>query len=201
MFVALRDLRVARGRFVLITLVVALVALLVSFLSGLTAGLAHQNISAVQRIDADALVFADTGAAPSFDASALTDQQIDTWRSAAGSVAPIGISRTRAELVSGAAAPTQVALFGTDGSAFGNHTGTTQGAVVLSSGAAASLGAAPDDEIALGGRIFTVAAVHDDDWYSHTPVVWMTWQDWRSVSPRSGAATVLAVSGIRDQDG
>ena len=39
MFVAIRDLRRARGRFALITLVVVLVSVLVTFLGGLTAGL------------------------------------------------------------------------------------------------------------------------------------------------------------------
>ena len=39
MFLALRDIRAARGRFTLITLTVAMLALLVSFLFGLTGGL------------------------------------------------------------------------------------------------------------------------------------------------------------------
>ncbi|CAN5573595.1 hypothetical protein BH09ACT9_BH09ACT9_24330 [soil metagenome] len=61
-FVAMRDLRAARGRFALISVVVLLVALLVSFLSGLTAGLRHQNVSAIEAMNADTVVFADTGA-------------------------------------------------------------------------------------------------------------------------------------------
>ncbi|NEW41893.1 ABC transporter permease [Nocardia cyriacigeorgica] len=199
MFVALRDLRAARGRFALITLVVTLVALLVSFLSGLTAGLAHQNISAVDSIDADAVVFADTGADPSFDTSALTEQQIALWQQAGGSVDPIGISRARATSATGAA-PSQVALFGADGNTFGNRTATEPGTVVLSDGAASALDAGTGDPVDLGGHTFTVAAVHGDDWYSHTPVVWMTLPDWQSVSPRSGAATVLAVSDVRALD-
>ncbi|MBF6095695.1 ABC transporter permease [Nocardia cyriacigeorgica] len=199
MFVALRDLRAARGRFALITSVVTLVALLVSFLSGLTAGLAHQNISAIERIDADAVVFADTGAPASFDTSALTGQQIATWQQSGGTVEPIGISRARATAATGSDAPSQVALFGTDGTAFGNRTATDPGAIILSTGAAAALSASPGDEVDLGGRDFTVSAVRGDEWYSHTPVVWMTLSDWRSVSPRSGAATVLAVSGVPDR--
>jgi hypothetical protein len=46
-FVAWRDLRFAKGRFVLIGTVVTLITLLVGFLTGLTAGLANQSISAV----------------------------------------------------------------------------------------------------------------------------------------------------------
>lgn len=136
MFVALRDLRAARGRFLLIGSVVTLVALLVSFLSGLTAGLAHQNISAVEAIRADAVVFADTGAQPSFDASALTGAQIDAWRQAAGpdgTVDPIGISHGQAAVAG--RAPAQVALFGAAGDTFGNRVATDPGTVVLSRGA------------------------------------------------------------------
>ncbi|MFD3592891.1 ABC transporter permease [Nocardia sp. NPDC058640] len=194
MFVALRDLRAARGRFLLITTVVLLVAVLVSFLSGLTAGLAHQNISAVQGIDADQVVFAETGADPSFDSSVLTEQQVARWQSAGGvSTTPIGISRTRAEHAG--ASPTQVALFGGDPSAFSNRPATAPGAVVLSSGAARELSASTGDTVMLAGHEFTVAGVSDDQWYSHTPVIWTTMQDWQAASPRAGAATVLAVTG------
>ncbi|MFD3505888.1 ABC transporter permease [Nocardia sp. NPDC058666] len=194
MFVALRDLRAARGRFLLITTVVLLVAVLVSFLSGLTAGLAHQNISAVQGIDADQVVFAETGADPSFDSSVLTEQQVTRWQSAGGvSTTPIGISRTRAEHAG--ASPTQVALFGGDPSAFSNRPATAPGAVVLSSGAARELSASTGDTVMLAGHEFTVAGVSDDQWYSHTPVIWTTMQDWQAASPRAGAATVLAVTG------
>ncbi|MEV6252259.1 ABC transporter permease [Nocardia sp. NPDC051911] len=197
MFVALRDLRAARGRFALITLVVTLVAVLVSFLSGLTAGLAHQNVSAVESLPGDTVVFADTGGAPSFDGSMLTGEQIATWRAAARGVTPVGIARGKAN--SDGSAPAQVALFGTD-TAFGNHPATDAGTVLLSTGAAADLGAAPGGSVVIGGRAFVVSAVRGDDWYSHTPAVWMTLADWQALNPRSGAATVLAVSGATDPE-
>ncbi|MEU6828872.1 ABC transporter permease [Nocardia beijingensis] len=197
MFVALRDLRAARGRFALIILVVTLVAVLVSFLSGLTAGLAHQNVSAVESLPGDLVVFADTGGAPSFDGSVLTEDQIAAWRAAADGVTPVGIARGKA--TADGRAPAQVALFGTD-TAFGEHSATEAGTVLLSTGAAADLGAAPGDRVAIGGRAFTVAAVRGDDWYSHTPVVWTTLADWQALNPRSGAATVLAVSGAANPE-
>ncbi|MGV9972044.1 ABC transporter permease [Nocardia beijingensis] len=197
MFVALRDLRAARGRFALIILVVTLVAVLVSFLSGLTAGLAHQNVSAVESLPGDIVVFADTGGAPSFDGSVLTEDQITAWRAAADGVTPVGIARGKA--TGDGRAQAQVALFGTD-TAFGNHSATEAGTVLLSTGAAADLGAAPGDSVAIGGRAFTVAAVRGDDWYSHTPVVWTTLADWQALNPRSGAATVLAVSGAANPE-
>lgn len=196
MFVALRDLRAARGRFLLITLVVTMVALLVSFLSGLTAGLAHQNISALERLAGGSVVFADTGADPSFDSSALTSEQVERWQRAGGSVDPVGISRSQA--VREGSAPAQVAIFGVDGKAFGNEVATGPGTVVLSQAAAEDLSAGAGDRVSIGGGIFTVAAVGDDDWYAHTPVVWTTLSDWQQLDPRGGAATILVASGVPD---
>jgi len=196
MFVALRDLRAARGRFGLITLVVVMVALLVSFLSGLTAGLAHQNISALQRLSGDTVVFAGTGSSPSFDSSALSAQQVHSWQQSGGTVDPVGISQSQATRAG--STPAQVAMFGADGNAFGNHAATAPGTVELSAPAAKSLSAAVGDRIALGTGTFTVAAIGGDDWYAHTPVVWMSLPDWQSVNPRGGAATILVASGVHD---
>ncbi|NKY48667.1 ABC transporter permease [Nocardia vermiculata] len=198
MFVALRDLMAARGRFLLITLVVTMVALLVSFLSGLTAGLAHQNISALEKLSGKSVVFADTGADPSFDSSVLSGDQISTWQRGGDTVDPVGISRSQA--THAGAAPAQVAVFGVDGPAFGKQQATEPGTVVLSSAAADELAAAPGDRISIGSLDVTVAAVGDDDWYAHTPVVWSTLSDWQQLDPRGGAATILAVSGDADTD-
>ncbi|WP_063065382.1 FtsX-like permease family protein [Nocardia violaceofusca] len=196
MFVALRDLRAARGRFLLITLVVTMVALLVSFLSGLTAGLAHQNISALERLSGGSVVFADTGADPSFDSSALTGEQVQRWQRAGGTVDPVGISRSQA--VRDGSAPTQVAIFGVDGTAFGNEVVTRPGTVVLSKAAAEDLSATAGERVSIGDRTFTVAGIGGDDWYAHTPVVWTTLSDWQQLDPRGGAATILVASGVTD---
>lgn len=196
MFVALRDLRAARGRFALISIVVLLVALLVSFLSGLTAGLGHQNISAIESVSADRVVFADNGADPSFDESSLSAEQISTWQSNADTVDPIGIGRGKAGLAD--QAQKSVSLFGAD-AGFGDRTPADPGTVVLSEGAAKDLGAAAGDTVDIGSGQFTVGAVDGDDWYSHTPVVWMTLSDWQQNNPRGGEATVLAVSGVHDE--
>ncbi|WP_062995918.1 FtsX-like permease family protein [Nocardia mikamii] len=198
MFVALRDLRAARGRFLLITLVVTMVALLVSFLSGLTAGLAHQNISALERLSGGSVVFADTGADPSFDSSALTGEQVQRWQRAGGTVDPVGIGRSQA--VRDGSAPTQVAIFGVDGTAFGNEVVTRPGTVVLSKAAAVDLSATAGERVSIGDRTFTVAGIGGDDWYAHTPVVWTTLSDWQQLDPRGGAATILVASGVPGAD-
>lgn len=201
MFVALRDLRFARGRFVLIGSVVALISLLIGFVSGLTGGLATQNISAVLGISAERLVFsAPNGASPSFSDSAITAEQEASWKATDGvtAVQPIGISQTRAESAHARAA---VAIFGV-APASAPLTPSTDGMVVLSSPAAAALGAAVDETITIAGMSFQVESIGGDDWYSHTPVVTTTLHDWQTYAAATGTpqayATVLAVSGSPD---
>jgi putative ABC transport system permease protein len=207
MFVALRDLRFARGRFLLIGSVVGLITVLVGFLSGLTGGLAAQNVSGVLAIQADRLVFStpatpsgESGSGASFSDSDLTQKQAETWAALPGvhSASPIGISQTRAEAGDVRAA---VALFGVE-PGFGADSPTRNGEVGLSTSAASELGVDKGDRISIAGTRFQVAVVGGDRWYSHTPVVQLTLHDWQAVSATTGNAdayaTVLAVTGNPD---
>lgn len=203
MFVALRDLRFARGRFLLIGSVVALITILVGFLSGLTGGLAIQNISAVLTLPADRIVFeapsSDDGAA-NFADSHLSQQQADAWAAVDGvsDVQPLGISQTRAETSDSRAA---IAIFGVE-PGFNETTPTAPGHLGLSQPVAADLGVASGDTVTIAGRDYTVEKVGGDDWYSHTAVVYMTLSDWQDYSAATGNpgafATVLAVTGNAD---
>ncbi|MGA1835361.1 ABC transporter permease [Herbiconiux sp. 11R-BC] len=202
MFVALRDLRFARGRFALIGAVVALITVLVGFLSGLTGGLAVQNISAVLAIPADRLVFsapAAGGSEVTFADSAVSGQQAAQWAATPGvtSVSPLGITQTRAEA---GELRTAVAVLGAPPGFAGAPSG--DGLLDLSAPAAKALGAAVGDRISVAGTDYTVESIGGDSWYSHTPVVTMTLHDWQASSGAGGNAvtssTVLAVSGQPD---
>lgn len=196
MFVAWKELRFARGRFALIGVVVALITLLVGFLSGLTGGLAAQNVSAVLSIPADRIVLQQpaTGS-PSFSTSSLNPDTVRQWQDAPGveSVTPIGISQTRAARA-GSEEPTGVALFG-------QPSGLAEGEVELSSGAAEALDAQVGDTVTINSQDVTVAAVGEDLWYSHTPVITMSPPTWSELSQRvggTGEPTMLAVTGEPD---
>ncbi|KQM82476.1 ABC transporter permease [Agromyces sp. Leaf222] len=205
MFVAIRDLRFAKGRFVLIGSVVALITILVGFLSGLTGGLATQNISAVLAIPGDRIVFsapADGSDAASFSDSAVTAQQAEDWAAVPGvrGVEPIGISQTSAEAGD---VRTAIAVFGVQ-HGFDATAPSADGRVGLSAPAAKDLGVEGGDEISIAGTEYTVETIGGDAWYSHTPVVEMTLADWQSYAAATGNpgadATVLAVSGDPDWD-
>jgi len=208
-FVAWRELRFARGRFLLIGSVVALITLLVGFLSGLTGGLAFQNVSGVLSLPGDRIVLAqpDDGRA-SFATSSLDDDTVSAWRDADGveQATPIGIAVSRAETTDADAVG--VALFGVPDDATGAADNALlalaparDGQVGLSQAAADDLAASVGDTVTITGTDFTVASVGDDLWYSHTPVVALTPSAWSAASERvggTGEPTALAVSGDAD---
>ncbi|PPG40507.1 ABC transporter permease [Pseudoclavibacter sp. RFBA6] len=146
MFVALRDLRFARGRFLLIGAVVTLITVLVGFLSGLTGGLATQNISGILALPADRLAFTVPSGddAPSFSTSAPTRDQADTIAAMPGvsRVDPLGISQLRAE---SATTGTAVAVFGVPADfSVSGPVGDTAGSAALSDGMKTFSGAVGD---------------------------------------------------------
>lgn len=203
MFVALRDLRFARGRFILIGSVVTLITVLVGFLSGLTGGLASQNVSAVLSLPGDRLVFSapsDGTAAASFSDSTVTQEQASTWASTTGVTAarPVGISQTRAEH---GATKVAIAAFGVQ-PGFDSAAPTANGSLSVSTSAATALGVTVGDDVTIAGSTYRVEKIAGDGWYSHTPVVTMTLLDWQAYSRATGSpdtyATVLAVSGTPD---
>ncbi|MFE4465775.1 ABC transporter permease [Oerskovia sp. NPDC056781] len=211
MFVALRDLRFARGRFVLMSTVIVLITFLVGFLASLTAGLARASTSGITDLPVERLAFTVTGdAKPSFTESQVDAAQWDAFAAVDGvsSAEPLGIATTRASVTAGAdgEAGTTAAV-----TAFGSRPGSglvpdgaeaAPGTVLLSSGAADDLGAQKGDEVALGSLTLTVAGVLDTQAdFSHTPVVWMDLTDWQTVGARGGGAsgdevaTVVAITG------
>jgi putative ABC transport system permease protein len=201
MFVAWRDLRFARGRFALIGTVVALISVLVGFLSGLTGGLAQQNVSGVLNLGADRVVLGPSvaGDTPRFADSAITPAQQREWTDASGvmSVVPLGLSQTRAQT---GADRTAVAIFATTPGKRGAP--AEVGEITLSAPAAKALRADVGDIVAIAETTYSVSAVRGDEWYSHTPVVWLTLADWQAQQARIGggtdAVTALLVAGDAD---
>ncbi|MGO4300076.1 ABC transporter permease [Leifsonia sp. RAF41] len=210
MLVAWRDLRFARGRFVLIGSVVALITLLVGFLAGLTGGLAAQNVSAVLGLPGDRLVLQQPpNGQPSFSESTIDEETVSSWRNTSGvdAVTPVGIVQGRAAVPGNDRPAVAVALFGVPEdqpkSLIGDLAPATDDTVGLSSGAAVDLDVSVGDVITITGVNYRVASIGGDAWYSHTPVVALSPNAWAEADHRlggNGEATVLAVSGSPDWD-
>lgn len=83
MFIALRDLSYAKGRFLLMGLVVALVAFLTALLSGLASGLIKNNISGLIELDVTHLAF-EYNNKPSYRNSMIDREMWEGWRAVDG---------------------------------------------------------------------------------------------------------------------
>ncbi|MGW8566218.1 FtsX-like permease family protein [Isoptericola sp. NPDC055881] len=211
MFVALRDLRHARGRFALVSVVVVLVTFLVTFLASLTAGLARESTSVITDLPVDHVALSvPDGAAVDLAASQVDADDVAAWEAQPEVTAaePLGIATTRATLGAGAGGVSVTVLGVRPGSGLvpdGADVGA--GRVVLSAGAAEDLGARGGDTLVVASQHLRVSrVVPDDASYAHTPVVWTTLDDWQAVGAGpadAGAgdvATAMALSDSLDDD-
>lgn len=209
MFLAIRDIRFAKGRFALMGGVVALITLLLVLLSGLTAGLGNQSTSAIAALPADQIVFgAPAGSSPtaSFTESEVTRAQVSGWAAREGvtSAQALGISQSRFQALGADGTPARtanVAVFGTDDAGAGGAglapAPAAQGTVVIGAALAKELDLSVGSHAGIGGVELTVSGVVPDQWYSHTGVVWTTLADWRKlahISEGDAVATVIAVT-------
>ncbi len=177
MFLALRDIRFAKGRFALMTVVVALVTLLLVVLSTLTRGLGQQSTSAVESLPSGHFLLAPSGGTTSWPDSVVRPEQVERAQRAVPSAEPLAVARARATS-SGSAlsgATTSIAVFGADpGSRTMAQLGVAPGAdeVVLPSEAAEALAVGVGDGIELNGKPLRVVQLQPTRWYSHSPVAW-----------------------------
>ncbi|WP_284982758.1 ABC transporter permease [Arthrobacter sp. efr-133-TYG-118] len=202
MFLALRDIRFAKGRFALMGSVVALITLLLVMLSGLTAGLGNQSTSAIAGLPAQQIAFgapAGGQAKASYTESEVSKQQLEAWRNRPGvaSAEAVGISQTRFQSLdssNNASGTANVAVFGADGGI--SSVAVKEGEVVVGESLAKELSLRTGSRVTVGGTALTVSAVTQDEWYSHTGVVWTslaTWQKLAHIPAGASIGTVLAV--------
>src|SRR5690606_2457778 len=95
LFLALRELRFARGRFALMGVVIALISVLGVLLSGLSSGLVNAGGSGLKAMPATAFAF-DEGTMKdnAFSRSVVADDQLEAWQDADGIAAaePMGVN-------------------------------------------------------------------------------------------------------------
>lgn len=100
MFLALRELSFARGRFSLMGVVIALIAVLMVLLSGLSAGLVNDGVSGLKSMPVSSFAFDEgTKEDNAFSRSIVDEEQIAAWKGHpdAASATPMGASIMNAE--------------------------------------------------------------------------------------------------------
>ncbi|GAB3943383.1 ABC transporter permease [Corynebacterium tapiri] len=179
MFLALRDITFARGRFSLVAAVVGLITLLVVMLSGLTGGLGKQNTSALEALNPDYFALVNDNGEHSFTSSRVTSEQVDAWAATEGvdSAVPFGSSQTSMTTEDGTSSVAVLSLpAGT--TIPGSEEKIPETGVIASE----SLPVETGTEVSLGGVPLKVSATTSDEYYSHSPVIWTSTDSWTKIA-------------------
>lgn len=180
MYLGLREIRAAAGRFGLIVGVVALVAFMVITLSALTAGLRSQSVSAIEALPGSGLVVQqDSGGAP----ATLSDSAIEPSDAAQVNGTTLGIATLRAGHNSINAT---VAAFGR----------SDVKDVTLNPDVAETLGVKAGDSMKLGNEDIRIDSVSDVGQYAHQPVIQLPMSQWHTVSGRDSVNAVIVDSSV-----
>lgn len=198
MFIAIRDLRFARGRFSLIGSVIALMTFMVVMLSGLTAGLGSASVSAVATLPVDHIAFQQPapGQGVSFTNSTLPAGTAIRLAHEPGVTAahPLGVSTSQLHKGNAAAA---VTVIGTDSALYPTVKSgqlPEPGQFAVTSKLAGDQHLHVGDTIVVGGQNAVVAAIVGDTSFNHLPVAYTDIATWQRIA-HTGAVTAVGLTG------
>jgi len=191
MFLALRELIFARGRFALMGSVVALIAMLMVLLSGLSVGLANDGVSGLQRLPVTSLAFQPHVAKDAvFSRSVVPTDAVATWARQPGvaSAAPFGNTLVNARTNRGL--EIDLALFGVEPGSFvdpavasGTRLTGAPGEIVVSA-TAAKQGIHLGDVVTvepLGTTLRVVGILASQHTFGHVEVGYVPLRTWQEV--------------------
>ncbi|BBC98289.1 FtsX-like permease family protein [Streptomyces griseofuscus] len=189
MFLALLELKAARGRFLLMGSVVVLVAALVGIVSGFTTGLGDDTVSALRRLPATHIAFAAGTDSDQFARGLIDRRSADGWRREKGVEAtPLGVALTRG--TTDRHVEVDLAAFGVVPGAFtdpgaedGKPLDTAEPYGVVVSRQLASDGVRLGDTLTvdrIGIRLKVVGTTGRSS-YGHVPAAYVTTDTWRRI--------------------
>ncbi|GAA2058772.1 ABC transporter permease [Catenulispora yoronensis] len=196
MYLALRDLRFARGRFLLMGAVVALIAVLGVLLSGMSTGLTDSGVSGLRALPATGFAFSADASGELFSRSTVTRAEWERWGTVSGvqAAAPFGDTLAHATVTGGAAPGTQVdlAVFGVVPGSFLDpvpESGRALGAAVADEGGVLVSQQILDDGVRVGDRlgidrsgvVLTVVGTVGSQSYGHVAVAYAPLSTWQKI--------------------
>lgn len=196
MFLALRELRFARTRFALMGAVVALIAVLMVLLSGLSVGLVNDGVSGLKKLPVSSFAF-EHGVQKdaAFSRSVVDVATVDRWRAQPGvaEAAPFGNTLVNARGDRGT--EIDLALFGVEPDSFlapraaeGAGLGGTPNGIVVSR-TAIEEGLRIGDTVTvdrLGTKLVVVGSLAGQHTFGHVDVAYVALPLWQRI--KAGAA-------------
>jgi putative ABC transport system permease protein len=187
LFLAVRDLRRASRRFLLVGLVVALVATLSTVLAGLADGLVRDGTSGLRALPVTHLAFAPHSESV-FSRSTLDERAADAWEDIPGAaVSPVGVTFANAAPAGGGPS-IELALFGVQPDGFlAEETGAgtplpTLAGLVLAHDLRDE-GIEVGDRLVVGGsgETLPVLGFTFAGSYGHVPIAYTSLERWQSI--------------------
>jgi putative ABC transport system permease protein len=189
-FLALRELRFARGRFVLMGAVVALIAILMVLLSGLSVGLVNDGVSGLKKLPVTSFAFQENVSQDAaFTRSLVDGAVVESWKDQPGVADASPFGNALANATTDGGVDIDMALFGVEpGSwlappATNGATLVEEGTVLLSS-TAEEAGVEVGDvlTVAPAGNTLKVAGFLDGQHtFGHVDVGYVPLRTWQEV--------------------
>ncbi|OZB98765.1 ABC transporter permease [Paenibacillus sp. XY044] len=194
MYLALREIRFAKGRYTLIAAIMLLISFLVLFVTGLAQGLAYDNAASIQNIPASHFVL-EQGSDHRFTRSQIGGEKLEQIRSVVGesNAEPLGVQMTNVVL-SGDIQKIDVALLAVNPQGWlapdvtmGTPDKQEKGGIVVDEKLAehgVKIGSVLVDQAS--GTRWTVTGFVKNESFSHAPAVFLNKEEWMALhSPTS----------------
>ena len=200
MFLALREISFARGRFALMGVVVALIALLMVLLSGLSAGLVNDGVSGLKRMPVTAFAFQkDVAKNSAFSRSVVGLDRVAVWAGQPGVAEAAPFGNTLVNTRSSGGVEIDLALFGVATGSFldpevaqGSRL-AGKGEVVISK-TAAEEGIRVGDTLTLepaGTTLKVVGVLAGQHTFGHVDVGYLSLPSWQEIAAGVRAGDVV----------
>jgi len=191
MFIAIRDLSFAKGRFLLMALIVAMVAFLTTILTGLSSGLIKNNISGLMELDITHIAF-EYNDHPSYRNSMVEREMWEVWEGQPGVLAVEPMGHTMFNARSSDDTPlNDVVLWGIEVGSFlepevygGEQLGRLENGVIISGLLADKHNVAVGDVIILD-RVLTeleVIGITEEKNIGHVPIIYTPMRKWQEAT-------------------
>lgn len=207
MFLALRELRFARARFGLMGGVIALIAILMVLLSGLSSGLVNDGVSGLKNMPATAFAFNEgTKTDNAFSRSVVDESQAEAWRGQPGVEDVTLMGSTMMNGATGDGTQVDLSLFGVESGSFlapeigeGRAASAPNEMVISPTGAdeGLELGSVVTLE-RIGTELTVVGYTPDQATFGHVTMAYLpleTWQYLASGDATPGAPTEADTAG------
>lgn len=213
MFLAIRELKHSKVRYLLIGLIMVLVAWLVFIISGLANGLSAENASSIQGMDADYFVM-ESDVEHKLNRSTIPLDTLSEVRSSTGVEGAEALGQMMLTFnKEGTSKKTDVTIFATDANGFlapkiveGKSYDNKKKGDIIANDSLKEEGYKVGDTLVdeLSGGKFTIVGFTKNQSYSHTPVVYMNVKGWQGINPRlknTDAISTIAVQMDQGEEG